>query len=178
MGTVRDKLLKLIQEINSVGSSFPMLYVKLDFVEKMEVESCQNRVFDYAIKEIDKLTNKALKNIEDYNSLLEIKNTYSEAYIFSKLQSLLVIEKIPEERNKTPDYKVQYRGKDLFIELKSLNMFGGTFKHKEIMNESLDSKIDAEEQTRAGKSVGFGEQVIQPYATANKPHDPRSVKFC
>ena len=94
-----------MQEINSVGSSFPMLYVKLDFIEKMELEASLNPVFKGALMKIDKLADKALKNIEDYNSLIEIKNIYSEAYIFSKFRSLMVIEKIPEKSSKTPDYK-------------------------------------------------------------------------
>lgn len=174
---VKDKLLKLMQEINSVGSSFPMLYVKLDFVEKMELEEEQNPTFKEALTQIDYLANKAIKNIEDYNSLIEIKNIYSEAYILSKLQSLLNIAKIPERDSKTPDYKVRFRGGDIYIELKSLNMLGGTLKHREIMHDSLDSKIAAENQINKGARVGFSEQEVQPYLSHNKKYDPRSTRL-
>lgn len=174
---IRDKLLKLKQEINSVGSSFPMLYIKLDFVEKMELEAEQNSAFQEALSQIGQLADKALKNIENYNSLTEIKNIYSEAYILSKLQSLLNIQKIPETNSKTPDYKVKFRDSDIYIELKSLNMLGGTLKHKDIMNDSLDSKITAEEQIKKGAKVGFGEQEIQHYLSHNKKYDPRSTRL-
>ncbi len=177
MSTIRDKLLKLKQEINSVGSSFPMLYIKLDFIEKMELEADQNTAFKEAVSQINQLADKALKNIEDYSSLTEIKNIYSEAYILSKLQSLLHIHKISETDSKTPDYKVKFRGGDIYIELKSLNMLGGNLKHKDIMNESLDSKITAEEQIKKGAKVGFGGQEIQPYLSHNKEYDPRSTRL-
>ncbi len=177
MSTIRDKLLKLCQEINSVGSSFPMSYIKLDFIEKMELEAEQNIAFKDALSQISKLSDKASKNIEDYNSISEIKNIYSEAYILSKLQSLLNINKIPEASSKTPDYKVIFRGKDLYIELKSINMLGGTLKHKDIMNDSLDSRITAEEQINKGKNVGIGVHVVQPYLSHNKKYDPNSTRL-
>lgn len=177
MSAIRDKLLKLKQGINSVGSSFPMLYIKLDFVEKMELEEEQNQAFKDALNQIDQLTDKALQNVEDYNSLTEIKNIYSESYILSKLQSLLNIIKIPEAGSKTPDYKVRFRDGDIYIELKSLNMLGGTLKHKDIMNDSLDSKITVEEQIKNGAKVGFGEQEIQPYLSFSKKYDPRSTRL-
>ncbi len=177
MGATRDKLLKLMQEINDIGSSFLMLYIKLDFIEKMELESEQNKSFKEALSQIDKLADKALKNVEDYNSLTEIKNIYSEIYILSKLQSLLSINKIPETDSKTPDYKVRFRGEDIYIELKSLNMLGGNLKHKDIMNDSLDTKIVAEEQIKDGSNVGMGIQVIQPYLSHNKVYDHSSPKL-
>ncbi len=175
--TVKDKLLALKQEINSVGSSFPMLYVKLDFIEKMELEEEKNTIFKETLTKIDKLADKALKNIEDYSSIIEIKNNYSEAYIFSKLQAFLHIDKIPERNSKTPDYKVKFRGKDIYIELKSLNMVEGTLKHKDIMNSSLDSKIAAEEQIIEGSKVGIGVQVVQPYFKSNKESKIGSIRL-
>lgn len=178
MCTIRDKVCKLIQEINSVGSSFPMLYVKSDFIEKMELESDSIPMFKETLESINKLVEKALKSIEDYNTIVQIKNLYSEAYIFSKLRSLVAIKKIQEKKSKTPDYVIRFRGKDIFIELKSLNMLEGTIKHKRIMEESLDSKIAAENQIHNGSKVGFGEQEIQPYLTQNnKEYDPRSVRL-
>lgn len=177
MSAIKDKLMKLKQEINSVGSSFPMMYIKLDFIEKMELEAEQNIAFKEALCLISKFADKALKNIEDYNSLSEIKNIYSEVFILSKLQSLLNITKIPEKNSKTPDYKVRFRDVDIYIELKSLNMIGGNLKHKDIMNDSLDSKITAEEQINKGSNVGFGVQVIQPYLSNNKKYDFRSTRL-
>lgn len=177
MSKIKDALLKLIQDINSIGNSFPMLYIKLDFIEKMEFESNVNPVFYDSMNKIEKLIKKASMNIEDYTSLVNIKNIYSEAYIFSKLKSSFVIEKIIEKKHKTPDYKVKFRESDIFVELKSLNMFDGNIKHKDIMEKSFDSKIEAERQIQKGAKVGLGEQVVQPYLSANKTYDPYSVRL-
>jgi len=177
MEMIRDKLLRLMQEINSVGASHLLLYVQLDFIEKMEIEAERDSVFKEALQKIEGLVDKALKNIESYGDQIEIKNTYSEAYIFSKLRSLLSISKIPEEEKKTPDYKVHFRGQEIYIELKSLNMIGGNSKYREIMEGALDSKIEAEDQIRKGSNIGVGSQEIQPYLSPNKDYDPRSVRM-
>ncbi len=176
MGVIKDKALRLIQDINSVGSSSLLLYIQLDFIEKMEIEKEQDIVFRETLRKIDRQLNKALKNIESYTQQIQIKNAYSEAYVFSKLRSKLSIMKVPEGCEKTPDYKVEFRGEEIYIELKSLNMLGGNQKHKEVMEGALESKINAEEQILQGSGVGFGTQVIQPYFSPNKSHNPRSVR--
>ena len=56
-------------------------------------------------------------------------------------------------------------------------MLEGTIKHKDIMHDSLDSKIEAEEQIKKGKKVGFGTTEIQPYYSGNKKYDPRSTRL-
>lgn len=185
MNKIQNRILELKQAINSVGMSAPMDYIKLDFIEKMDEEKNNNSVFNQCLVEIDKFIDKVSKhkenkNTEYYNALMEMKNIYSEAYIFSKLKSLLAIEKINEEgkkHKKTPDYKVKFRGKDIYIELKSLNMIDGTEKQKAIMNDSINAKRIAEEQIKSGLKVGMGIHVVQPYYSPNKPYDPTSVRL-
>lgn len=176
MTKVKEKLHKLLQEINSIGCSIPLLYVNLDFIEKMELEANSDPVFKRALTDIDKLADKSLINMKDYSSLVEIKNTYSEVYILSKLRSFLHIDKIKEKNSKSPDFEVTFRGNKIFIEMKSLNMRGGTLKHRNIMNESLDCKISLDEQIHNGKNIAFAEQVIQPYDPLNKEYNSRSVR--
>jgi hypothetical protein len=179
MNKIKDKLLKLKQEINSIVCSIPLDYVNLDFVEKMELESQENNVFKDTLKKINLLLKKALNNLGDNDSLIKIKNIYSEAYIYSKLKSVLAIQKLPEEKNKkTPDYSVKYRGKEIFIELKSPNMLGGTLKHRTIMYDALDSKIDTEMQIQNGSKVAFSEHLIKPYRKENgDEYDYSSVRL-
>jgi hypothetical protein len=178
MGCVREKISTLIQDIKGMGCNFPMLYINLDFIDKMEVEMCVNDVFFRSLKDIEKHVDKSLKNIEDYAALVEIKNKYSEAYIYSKLNSLLVLDKVPEnEARKTPDYKALFRGKNIYIELKSLNMLGGNSKHKEIMHDAFESKLYLEGEISKGNSVAFKEGEICPYDKGNADYDPRSVRL-
>lgn len=176
--SVKEKLLKLKQAINAVGNSFPLLTVELDFIEKMELEAEKQPVFREALKEIERLTRKGLRNIEDYNSIVEIKNTYSEAYIFTKLASLVAIEKVHERTDKTPDFKVRYQGSDLFVEVKSLNMLDGACKQRTIMQDALDSHCAVEDKIRKGARVATHVGApIQPYYSPNKEYDPRSTRL-
>lgn len=177
MGCVRDKLLALMQSVNTYGVSCPLLYIKLDFIEKMELESSKNCVFKKSLREIDVLVEKAHQDSEDYESLVGIKNSYSEALIYAKLQALLHIEKIPETSSRTPDFKVRYRSNDLYIELKSLNMAGGNLKHKTVMHNAMNARIDAENQIAKGASFGFGLHLIQPYEAGSREYDADSFRM-
>jgi len=178
MGNLKNNLLNLMQAINDNGLSVPMNYIKLDFVEKMEYESKENIVFGNSVKKMEMLTNKALKNINDYNTISEIKNIYSEAYIFSKLKSHLIIEKIQEGRNETPDFKVIFRGNEIFIELKSLNMADGTVKQRDIMEKSKKCRIDSiVEAKRNNQPFAIAYYEIEPYKKDDKECDRYSVKI-
>ncbi|WP_075185076.1 hypothetical protein [Teredinibacter haidensis] len=177
MHCFRDKLLKLMQSVNTYGVSCPLLYIKLDFVEKMELEVDENIVFKKSLLDMDSLVDKALQDLEYYESLVCIKNSYSEAFIYAKLQSLLHIEKIPETSSSTPDFKVRHKANDIYIELKSLNMVEGNLKHKTVMHSAMNAKIDAENQIANGSNVGFGFHVIQPYKTGSKEYEADSVRL-
>lgn len=177
MVSLYEKILRIKQNISDYGSSHLIMDLDLNFIDKMEFDSNDDRDFKEAVLAIDVLATKVVKDIEDYGSLMEITNLYAEAYILSKLRSMLSIKKIPETSSKTPDFKVKFRDGDLYIELKSLNMFEGGLKHKKIMHDGLDRKIDIENQISKGEQVGFAEQEIQPYKVDNKDYDPRSPRM-
>jgi hypothetical protein len=168
MPKLKDDLLKLMQGINSVGKSLLIDYIKLDFIEKMETEAFRDDFFNETVNQLNIFTQKALANIEDYASLEGLKNKYSEAFIFSKLRALLVIDKVPESNTKTPDFCAKFRGHDIYLELKSLNIFGGALKHQEIMLDGLAARIDAETQIKSGNIIGIGVQIIDPYKKHGK----------
>lgn len=173
---LQEKILLLKQSINSVGSSQLLDYVKTEFIEKIELESSKDPVFSSAFIKLSGLVEKCIKCIADYNSIAELKNAYSEAYIYSKLKSLLVIEKVPERSSKTPDFKIIFSGLPIYIEMKSFNMVDGIVKDKMIMDEALDSRIKMEKQIKAGRTFAISEQLIQPYRASDKPYDPETPK--
>jgi len=90
---LKDDLLKLKQEINSVGMNVALKDLSNDFVDKIESEKDQDNQFCAIYSELKPLIQKALENFEDYESIIEIKNKYYEAFIYSKLKSLLQIKK-------------------------------------------------------------------------------------
>lgn len=177
MGAVRNNLLKLIQTLNENGSSWALQYVRLDFIEKMELDAEQDLFFKRHLQKMDALACKAIKNIEDYAALVQIAESYSECFIYSKLKALLFVRPVPESANsRSPDFEVMFRDSTAYFEVKALNMVGGFLKHKQIMLSGMTSTIEAEESSKHG-GIGFGEQEIAPYRSENRPYNPRSTRL-
>ncbi|MGD0231747.1 MAG: type II toxin-antitoxin system HicB family antitoxin [Syntrophorhabdales bacterium] len=181
-----DKLLKLKQEINSLGHNHPLLYVQLGFVEKMELDSLHGiGTFSPYVTTLHTLVDKCLSKYDDYGSFTELKNTYSEAIIFSKLNSVLNIEKVLESSSKSPDFKTTFESNTIYIEMKSLNMADGPLKHKNIMESAFEGKARLEaklaEARKAQKTQGniivSDARVDEPYLSSGKPYDPSSRKL-
>lgn len=160
---MKNKILKLIQDINSYGVSFPMNYIKISFCEKMDLEKERTPIFKETIKKINSSIDKINRNIEDYASIVELKNSYSEAYIYSKLNAFINISKVKEQDTKTPDYKVHFQDSDIYIEMKSLNMFEGVYKQKTIMQSAFNNKVKIESEIKNGANFASSVQEIAPY---------------
>ncbi|MEH2124837.1 hypothetical protein [Nostoc sp.] len=183
-----ENIVKLKQKINSLGASYPLDEVKPDFVDKVQLESNNDDYFRCIFKKMSGLINKCTIRIgnyksitelksEDYERINELKNLYSEAYIYSKLKSWLAIEKVPETSQRTPDFKVIFRGSPIYIEIKSLNMADGQLKHIEIMDKVSNMKIDLETQKKSNKAITISETIIQPYYKSGNPYNAKSTKM-
>ena len=174
---VTDKVLKTIQKVNSITHSPVLDYIECDYVYKLEIESDVNTYFKKLINKIDLYCDKIIKNIEDVESIVGLKETYSEALIYSKLSSLVHIKNIPESNTKTPDFEIIFRDFKLYAEVKSLSMIGGNYKYKTIMKEALNSQISLEDQINNGKAVASFMRLIQPYNSGRGHHDPTSSEM-
>lgn len=167
--TLRDKILKLKQDINSISYSPILNSLKLEFIEKIELEAQKikttqdnNSFFNNVYQEMLRYTNQCERDFQS-QSLLSLKNLYYEVYIYSKLNSLLLIEKVPETFTKSPDFKIRFNDSDIFIEVKSLNMSDTLNNHNSILEDGLDKKIDLRSQLEHGKNIAIVDQIIEPY---------------
>lgn len=182
-----EKIVELQQKINSLGTSYPLKEVRNDFVYKVDLESPTDPCFKKTLDDMNNLITKLLTSISNYQSIdefknhdyewmNELKNHYSEAYIYSKLKSLLVIQKVQEEGQKTPDFKINFRGLPIYIEMKSLSIADGIIKAKEIMEGASDMKRRLEEQLEIGTHYAMEWQIIEPYRKADKSYNRKSIK--
>lgn len=119
-----------------------------------------------------RLVDKCAKCIEDYESIRELKNAYLEAYMYSKLKFLLFIDKVPEASTKTPDFKVTFAGLPIYVEVKALNMAGGSFNDMRYMNAALDVKLELEKHTRKDGAFRLGSYSVESCESPNKPYVP------
>jgi hypothetical protein len=110
--------------------------------------------------------------------MVELNNLFSETLMFVKLAGQFLAERVPEiPQDQTPDFQIKFDNLDLFVEGKALNVADGKAKHRKIMEEGLDTKIEMEEKSRDGASVATGIQVIQSHQKRSKPYDSQSLKL-
>ena len=104
---------------------------------------------------------------------------YGEAVTFEFLRSRpgLTVGRIPETKTPTPDFRcVLDGGVEFYIEVKSLDIVGGAFRHDEIMRDGIDATIEIQRQKAAGQRVAFSETAVAPYQKiGDSNYDPRSL---
>lgn len=176
-----EKILRLKEEINTLGHNYPLLYVNIGFVDKMEKD---NSRFSDCLIDMNTQVDRCLQNYEDYRAFMDLKDTYSEALVLSALSSVTDIAKISEGYNRSPDFRVNHLGNTIYIEMKTLNMAEGTLKHREIMERAFDGKIELERQIEEQKKVKKEGNIVvtvtrsdMPYYSANRSYDSSSPKL-
>lgn len=174
---IRDELLKLKQDTNTIACSPLLEHINSDFIDKIIAESSSCQFYNNIVSVIKAAIEKLKAKVDDVEAARSMKESYAEAYIFSLLRSKLNISPIIRSSNKTPDFLVTFRNKEIAIEFKSLSMVGGNPKYTGIMLDGLDSKIDLEDQRKEGKKVAISEQVIQPYIKSEKDYNPYSSRI-
>jgi hypothetical protein len=175
-----EEIIQLKKDVRTYGMSWSLDYIKSFFVEKLELEattkSC-DPVFKKTLSKMRNLIEKIKNQIDDQESLLELKNIYSETYMYTKLKSLLFIEGISESLIPTPDFKITFQGSPIYVEVKSLNMVDGILKHQEIMKTALDNNIEREVKMRTGQGYASSAQIVQPYRSSGKVYNRTSQKM-
>ena len=123
--TLRDRILKLKRDTNLISYSPILSSLKVEFIEKIELEAenakmrqDNNSFFKDAYEKMLTYIEQCEKDIKS-QSLISLKDFYYEVYIYSKLNSLFLIEKVPETSTKSPDFKIRFNNSDVFIEVKS-----------------------------------------------------------
>lgn len=176
-----EKILRLKQEINTIGHNYPLAYVHIGFVDKMEKDSSR---FSDCLIAMNTQVDRCLQKYEDYRAFMDMKDTYSETLILSVLSSVMDIAKISEGSSRSPDFRVNHLGNTIFIEMKTLNMAEGTLKHRDIMEEAFEGKIELERQIEEQKKIKKEGNIVasvmrcdMPYYSANRSYDSSSPKL-
>jgi hypothetical protein len=80
----------------------------------------------------------------DVVRMMELRDSFSELLMFVKLASRFSVERVIEEiGKKTPDFRV-LAGSPIFVELKALTVVDGATKHRKIIADGLEKRIELE----------------------------------
>ena len=110
-----------------------------------------------------------------YSQFFEI---YGEALTYDFLSSKLRTRRIAEGETKTPDFECRTpEDKVFYVEVKTLDIVGGEFRHDQIMVNAVDRAIDLRRQLAAGETIAMSEGEVAPYKRFGETYtyDPRSL---
>lgn len=176
------EFLKLMQESNSITHN--PLFLCFDLEELAMLDASQDKFVTSKKKNILKL----IKGIGvDFNPKLKSAyDEYREALTYLMLKEKFPnSDRIPEEKTKTPDFKIPFIVYDngdevnysIYAELKSMAFSDGNLNYKNTMEQGLNAQIELEIQVQQGKNVAFAITEIQPMHKSGKKYNPSSTKY-
>jgi hypothetical protein len=150
--------------IRTITSSHSLSAVDLKTLKSIDQLAHQDPTFRTFVKQlVAKLAKKTTEfDVIAYSQFFEI---YGEAATLQFLRDRgLKTERVAEADAGRPDFQCELEsGKDFYIEVKSLDIVGGEFRHREMMEDALDVQIDLETQLRSGERVAMAASEISPY---------------
>jgi len=164
---LHDRILELTQEHSGYGHNGILSSFSLDMCKKIDNASVSDSFAEKTVKEILKLLKGyQVGYAEKLKSAFEV---YSEYAIFHEIRSKgILIERVPEEKEARPDFKISINGEALYLEAKVLGWAAGGIQHKAAINNGIDAQISIEDQIRDGKTVAFGESEISPLGSTKE----------
>lgn len=170
MPPVADRVLKLMQDANSIATNTNLDAINHRFVQKLDIDAANG---DAYAKEVVRKIEDALPppgTIQDHASVRAIRTHVAEAKIFYRLRAALGIRRVPESKVqnvKTADFEVTFgNGVDTATfptEIKAPDFVGGDAACNKHMDRALDAKIEVERQTRAGQSFAAASYRVSPW---------------
>lgn len=138
-------------------------------LEAFDLEYCEilDKSANEFVKKCVKKCNNELKQIKgiDYDQHIKTAyEAYAEAISYIDLKTICNIEHIPENNNKTPDFKVCFDESCVYVEMKSLSFADGNQNYKASQESALKANISREEQIKQGKRFIWTEREVLPMA--------------
>ena len=164
--------------IRAITSSHSLSAVDLNTLKSIDLLAHQDPTFrTFAKQLVAKLAKKTTEfDVIAYSQFFEI---YGEAVTLQFLRDRgLKTERVAEADTGRPDFQCELEsGKDFYIEVKSLDIVGGEFRHREMMEDALDVQIDLEAQLKSGERVAMAVSEISPYkgVGTTRSYDWRSL---
>lgn len=152
-----------ISSLDSVASS-SYLYIISEHIQNIEKLAQTNmKLNDYCDDMLKILSDQyALLKGDKINDFLQ---KFGEAhFLYQCLEKKIDIERVPETKIKTPDFKYIINEKTVaHFEIKTLSVVDGKDSLNKDISNSMDTKISTLDQLKEGKKIAFGETEVAPY---------------
>lgn len=165
METLHERLLKLKQDTGTYTLNPLLDSVDMDIVDKIQADSSAVPYLSEVVSKIHSLLDNVTIGYSD--GWAQVFALYNEARMFVHLNGRLVISKVPERPQKTPDFEIAFRQKRYFAELKSLAFAQAPLNYRRVFDEALSKRLETEQAVKAGQKVVVTEQSIDPYCLSS-----------
>lgn len=174
--------LKHAHAINDLTRNHSLVSVDLEILRAIDLLAHDDPTYkDFVLELMAKVSDKVpTPNIVSYNQFFEI---YCEAMTLRHLRARegLQVARVPEAgktKEKRPDFQCWLdEDTTFFIEVKTLDIVGGEFRHNEMMIDAMDVQIDLDRQVHGGAKIAIAESEIDAYRSYGETdgYDPRSL---
>lgn len=153
--------------LNEYSTSHSLSSIELDVLRAIDLEAHKNQVLGTFRNDIKSRLDQ-VSDIDDITAYSQVFDVYGEILAYVYLSQRVPTERISESKvKKTPDFRcTPPDGKPFYVEVKSFDIVGGDLRKREMMYDSLDAKVELEEQIRAGKRIAIAETEISPFRNA------------
>ncbi len=166
------------QGLSGLTNNSSMTEVDSDLLRALDLLAHDDPAYkDFVDQMVAKLAQvRSAPDIVAYNQFFEI---YAEAMVLHFLRARGIPTSRVTDTASAPDFRCELDdGRPYFVEVKSLDIVGGAFRHKQIMEDGLAPNIEIERQMREGRRVASAESEVAPYRKpfGDTGYDAYSVK--
>jgi hypothetical protein len=174
--------LRHAQAINTLTRNHSLATVNLNTLKEIDALGHQDPAFRKFVTDLVAKLGKKTKMLDviAYSQFFEI---YGEAITLQYLRSRPGVlagrvdeSTVPGEGR--PDFICECETVGTFyIEVKSLDIVGGEFRHREMMDDAMEVQVELEERRKIGRRVTFAEGTNEPFKALGQTegYDPRSL---
>jgi len=165
MSVLWENVLQALQEINSYGGNFFSFHISRAIIEQIDDGAASGDVSLARARERLLGILRRAKWPDDADAFNAFFEHYHEAlfYLLARERGVR-LEHIPESKAPTPDFETRPDATERF-EVKTIDISGGKFAHKKILQQSLAGSLASHEAARA-TGIGFHELEVSPHGDA------------
>ena len=170
--------LKISHAVNEIASAYSLSAIDLEILRSFDLSAhTDDTLRRFRTELISRM--QTVRSVEDVVAYSQVFETYGEVIAFRYLGSRVPTEPLSQRQGQpTPDFRCTPQDdKPFFVEVKTFDIVDGKFRHREMMEDGLEAKIELEEQVKAGKRVAFAETEIDAYRRYGETdtYDPYSL---
>jgi hypothetical protein len=167
------------QTLSGFTSNVSVDAVQLDVLREIDLLAHDDSTFRVFVNEmVAKL--KEVTSLSEPIAYSQFFEIYAEAMVLRFLRGCGIHTDRIVDTVSAPDFECRLEdGRSYFVEVKTLEIVDGQYRHKEIMADGLEPNIEIERQVAAGKRIAIAESEVAPYRKAGGggDYDPFSLKI-